>query len=202
MSMVPPWLPAVMVAALMPFDVSHAPISWMVTIFGVVARAISSASCTWSKWPCVMSIRSHRSTVFSLSGATGLFMTHGSMRMSLRLALRTFQVPCPTHVKLTSAFSGIRDPPQNESRSPEKPILPQAQNEHSDRGQRPEVGKEQVAWRAYKTDTEDSQQRDSDDPPSLNRAHRDEKDQRQQGQPLIRPHLIRDERPQGEPQRA
>src|SRR6266851_4549291 len=67
-----------------------------------------------------MSIRSHRSTAFSFSGATGLFMTHGSIRMSLRLALRTFHVPCPIQVKLTSALSGIRDPPghQEEEDSP------------------------------------------------------------------------------------
>ena len=47
----------------------------------------------WSKWPWVMSIRSHLSTVFNISGAAGLFMTHGSMRISFPLALLTFQVP-------------------------------------------------------------------------------------------------------------
>src|SRR2546422_8328844 len=51
------------------------------------------ASWMWSKWPWVMSMRSHRSTFFSCSGATGLFMTQGSMRTSLPLALRAFQVP-------------------------------------------------------------------------------------------------------------
>jgi len=61
----------------------------------------------WSKWPCVMSIRSHLSTVFNVSGAAGLFMTHGSMRISFPFALRTFQVPWPTHVKLTALFSAI-----------------------------------------------------------------------------------------------
>src|SRR5205807_9543084 len=117
-----------------------------------------------------MSIRSHRSTVFSLSGATGLFMTHGSMRMSLRLALRTFQVPCPTHVKLTSAFNGIRDPPQSESRSPEKAILPQAQKEYGDCGQRPEVGEEQVAWLAHETEQEGAEQPERHDPAALDAA--------------------------------
>src|SRR6267378_1026613 len=199
-SIVPPWLAAIIDAALIPFELSHAPISWMVTIFGVVAAAISSASWTWSKWPCVMSIRSHRSTVFSFSGATGLFITQGSMRTSLRLALRTFQVPCPIHVKLTSAFSGIRDPPQNESRSPEKPILPQAQNEDADPGERPEVGEEQVAWLAHETEQEDAEQCERHDPAALDRADREEKDQWQQGQPLIRPHLVRYERAEGKAQ--
>src|SRR5690348_11792545 len=35
-------------------------------------------------------------------------MTQGSMRTSLPPALRTFQVPWPTQVKLTSSFSAMR----------------------------------------------------------------------------------------------
>src|SRR5665213_3154132 len=61
-----------------------------------------------------MNMRSHLSTFFNFSGATGLFMTQGSMMISFHLALRTFQVPWPTHVKLTSAFSGIRFLPHSE----------------------------------------------------------------------------------------
>ena len=79
-----------------------------------VALAISKASYTWSKWPCVMSITSHFSTFFKFSGVTGLFMTQGSTRISLDLALRTFQVPWPSQVKLTSAFSAMREPPRQE----------------------------------------------------------------------------------------
>src|SRR5437588_13065038 len=105
----------------------------------------------WSKWPCVISIRSQRSTFFSCSGATGLFMTQGSMRISLPLALRAFQVPCPTQVKLTSAFSAIATP----LFLTEKSIFPHGQNEDPDARDGPEVGKEKVARLARETEQAD-----------------------------------------------
>src|SRR5713226_2352290 len=141
-SSVPPWLPAMMLSPSIPFEASHAPVSWFVTILGFVLRAISSASWMWSKWPCVMSITSRLSIVFSFSGAAGLFMTQGSIRISFCLALRTFHVPWPIQVKLTSALSGIFSLPSLDS---EKPILPQAQNENRDSGHGPEVRENELA---------------------------------------------------------
>src|SRR5438132_12416738 len=70
-----------------------------------------------------MSIRSHLSTVLSLSGVTGLFITQGSMRTSFPLALRAFHVPWPSQVKLTSELSAIETAPL--LRPAENLILPQ-----------------------------------------------------------------------------
>src|ERR1700694_1161741 len=97
-----------------------------------------------------MSIRSHFSIFFSFSGATGLFMTHGSMRISFPLALWTFQVPWPSHVKLTSASNAMRGPSFLETRGrsdlkTEKAILPQGQHEGSNCCDGPEVREDEVA---------------------------------------------------------
>src|SRR5690349_21718061 len=130
-SMVPPWLPPRSEPASMPFLPSQLVISKLLTIFGFVCLAISRASAMWSKWPWVMSIRSHRSTFFRLSGAAGFPLIQGSMRISFHLAERTFHVPCPTQVKLTSELSAIVDP---RLLVVEKPIFPHAQNEQPDGG--------------------------------------------------------------------
>src|SRR6266480_4612793 len=188
-SMVPPWLPPMILSASSPLEPSHALISWFVTIVCFVRLAISRASWMLSKWPCVMSIRSHLSTFLSCSGATGLFMTHGSMRISLPLALRTFQVPCPTHVKMTSAFSAIPAP----LCLPEKTIFPHGQNENPDAADRPQVRKEQLARLPDEAKQADRQDRERDPPPALDRFDQDKKRDRQQWQPLIGPDLVRDD---------
>src|SRR5437588_734698 len=54
----------------------------------------------WSKWPWLTSMRSQRSIFFRWSGATGLFMTQGSSRISLPRALRACQLPWPAEQKL------------------------------------------------------------------------------------------------------
>src|SRR3977135_3678706 len=97
-----------------------------------------------------MSITSHFSTFLSLSGVTGLFITHGSMRISFHLALCTFHDPWPSQVKLTSALSAIHAPSFIRTRGrvdlmTEKPIFPQRQHEHPDCTYRPQVREEQDA---------------------------------------------------------
>src|SRR5256886_8013405 len=196
-SMVPPVLPPMIFSPSSPFEPSHTPISWLQTMVGLVRRAISSASWMWSKWPCVISIRSHRSTVLRFSGATGLFMTQGSMRISLPLALRAFQVPWPTQVKLTSALSAMLAFPLSCVRA-EKPILPHGQREDSDRGDRPQVREEEVAGLAVKAQHAEREQPNRDVAPALHRAHDQEQRHRQKGQPLVGPHLVRNERPERE----
>src|SRR3989442_14744051 len=95
-----------------------------------------------------MSITSHLSIFFSFSGVTGLFMTQGSMRISFRVALWTFEVPWPSHVKLTSAFSAIwMASSRRRGRSDlktEKAILPYCQRENPNCGHIPQVCEGQV----------------------------------------------------------
>src|SRR5256885_1820768 len=55
---------------------------------------------------------SQRSTFLRASGATGFPITQGSMMISFHLAERTFHVPWPTHVKLTSELIAIAGPLQ------------------------------------------------------------------------------------------
>src|SRR5712692_2641494 len=198
-STVPPWLAPMMVAPSIPFEPSQAPTSKLVTIFGLHTLAISSASLTWSKWPWVISIRSHLSTFFNASGATGLFITHGSIRTSFHFALRTFHVPCPTQVKLTSALSGM--PHSLCGGRTEKPILPQAHGEDADGGQGPQVGKNEPAGLPVEAQEADAKEHKRAPPPALDRAHGHDEDQGQQRQPLVRPDLVRDERAQGEGER-
>src|SRR5260370_18972131 len=94
----------------------------------------------------------------------------------------------------------MRDP-RWEPSSTEKTSLTHAQNEDRDRGQRPQVGKEKVARLTDEPQQEDAKQRESDQSPSLYCPHRNNQDQRQQRQPLIRPNLVGDERSQRKPER-
>ncbi len=86
---------------------SQPPTSTVVTMVGFVAFAIDTASATWSPWPWVITITSRWSMDLRCSGATGLVCTQGSISMALPVAVRTFHVPCPTHVNLTWSLMGI-----------------------------------------------------------------------------------------------
>src|SRR5450759_4651504 len=119
-----------------------------------------------------MSIKSHLSTFFSFSGVTGLFMTQGSMMISFHFALRTLQVPCPSHVKLTSAFSAIRDSSFLRVRGrsdlkTEKAIFPQRQQEDSDCCDSPQVREDQVARLAVETEQANAEDPEGQLPPPL-----------------------------------
>src|SRR5450759_1306232 len=167
--------------------------------------------------------------------------------MIFPLALRTFQVPCPIHVKLTSLLSAIRylpldsraqwrpappsdrasepwmrpiralalrsgpqasfgcipvrcsrrlrlgspkvpaAPPGGGTRPPEKAIFPHAQHEDADRGDRPDVGKDEIARRAVEAEQEDHQHGERAEPAPLDSAYDEQEDQREQRQPLVRP---------------
>src|SRR6266576_513640 len=119
--------------------------------------------------------------------------------MFLPLALRTFQVPWPTPVKLTSALSAM---PFLQFRArPEKRILPHAQHEDADRGKGPEVGKDELTWLPEESEQEDSEQSEHPDFVPLDAADDKKQNQRQEREPLVRPHLIRYERAEGKPER-
>src|SRR5919204_2458866 len=115
-------------------------------------------------------MRSQRSTFLRCSGATGLFITQGSIRISLPFALRTFHVPWPTQVKLTSALSAMLASPQFRCRA-EKPIFPHGQREHADRGDGPQVGEEELARLAIEPEKTQSEQHERDDSTALDAAH-------------------------------
>src|SRR5487761_592368 len=77
--------------------------------------------------------------------------------MVFPLALRTFQVPCPTQVKLTSAFSAMRYLPLDSPLRSENAILPHAQHEDSDGRDGPDVRKNEIARRSIETEQQDRQ---------------------------------------------
>src|SRR5882757_10122524 len=119
--------------------------------------------------------------------------------MSLPLALRTFQVPWPTQVKLTSALSAM---PFLQFRArPEKRILPHAQHEDADRGKGPEVGKDELAWLPKESEQEDPEQNEHPDFVSLDAANDEKQNQRQEREPLVWPHLIGYECAESKPER-
>src|SRR5580700_2729771 len=101
--------------------------------------------------------------------------------MIFPLALRTFQVPCPIQVKLTSAFSAMRTS-LTQARA-EKAIFPHAQNEDADGRDRPDVGEDEIARRAVETEQEDRQHRERTEPAALDSAHDQQQGERQKGEP-------------------
>src|ERR1700682_1685215 len=98
--------------------------------------------------------------------------------MSLPLALRTFQVPCPTQVKLTSLLSAML-PLHIQPRS-EKRILPSAQHKDADGSERPEIGEDEIARLPVEPEQEDAQQHEHADLTPLD-ASRHEQQNRGQG---------------------
>src|ERR1700682_6473233 len=108
--------------------------------------------------------------------------------MSLPPALRTFQGPGTIHVKLTSLLSAIHI--LQYQAQVEKAILPHAQYKDADRGERPQVGKEEVARLSVEPQQADSEEREDAEPAALDTTHHEEKDERQQRQPLVRPNLV------------
>src|SRR6202051_1017484 len=105
--------------------------------------------------------------------------------MIFPLALRTFQVPCPIQVKLTSAFSAMRT--SLAQARPEKAIFPHAQDEDADRRDRPEVGEDEIARGGVEAEQEYRQHGERAEPTALDAAHDEQENERQQGQPLVRP---------------
>src|ERR1700675_89972 len=88
----------------------------------------------------------------------------------------------PSHVKLTSAFSAIRDHSLYRTRGrpdlqTEKPILPQRQYEDPNRRHGPQIRKRQVARLAVKAEQADTQDAESQHSSPLDRTHRHQKDQ-------------------------
>src|SRR6266566_9853228 len=119
--------------------------------------------------------------------------------MFLPLALRTFQVPWPTQVKLTSALSAMPFL-QYRARS-EKRILPHAQHEDADRGEGPEIGKDELARLPEEREQEDPEQNEHPDFVPLDAADDEKQHQRQERKPLVRPHLIGYECAESKPER-
>src|ERR1700694_3790529 len=139
----------------------------------------------------------------SFSGATGLFMTHESMRISLPLALWTSQAPWPSHVKLTSAFSAMRGPSCLETRGrsdlkTEKAILPQGQHEGSNCCDGPEVREDEVARLPIETEQAGRKDAEGNGSPPLDRTHSQQQDQREKRKPLVGPDLVPTERAKGD----
>src|SRR5450756_1503314 len=121
--------------------------------------------------------------------------------MVFPLALRAFQVPWPTHVKLTSAFSAMPYLPLDTRGGPEYAIFPHAQDEDADRRERPDVREDEIARRSVEAKQQDDQHGERAVPPPFDSAHGQQEHQRQQRQPLVRPDLIGYEGAEGEPER-
>src|ERR1700694_126475 len=117
--------------------------------------------------------------------------------MTLPLALRTFHVPWPTQVKLTSGLSAI--PVLQYQAQTEKAILPHAQDEDADRAERPEVGEDDVARLPVKREQARAEQREDPEPAPLDRPDDEQQDQRQERKPLVRPHFVGNERAERTP---
>src|ERR1700674_623467 len=118
--------------------------------------------------------------------------------MTLPLALRTFQVPWPTQVKLTSGLSAI--PVIQYQAKTEKAILPHAQNEDADRAERPEVGEDDVARLPVKREQARAEQREDPEPAPLDRPDDEQQDQRQEPKRVGRHHFVGDERAERKPE--
>src|SRR5579859_7871575 len=164
-SCVPPLLPpSTFSTPLLPSQVAVSKIAWTA---GLVALAISTASWMWSKWPWVMSIRSQLSTFFRWSGATGLFITQGSIRISLPRALRARHVPCPIQVNLTWSLSAMHFTSNRFVARAQKTMVPYAHAEHGQAAQRPQVGQGRLAGRPDEAEAGEAEQGEHAPPPVL-----------------------------------